>query len=131
MSDHLRRLTAEQRDRVYAARKSGGLCAACDRTLSGDEPVYIERFWVSTKLFRDPSAAGSRVFAEGPVGVECVSPEFLEETKTAEPERCDGCGRGVYYRTRRPRRRWVACSQVCRSRSNTAGERAWRERGAR
>jgi hypothetical protein len=47
MSDDPRRLTTEeQRERLYAARYRGSMCAACGRTLDPGEPVYWEQFTV-------------------------------------------------------------------------------------
>ncbi len=123
MSGDERRLTAEERDRVDRAKKRGGLCAGCGRALVAAEPVYIERFWIGTKLFRDPGARGARVYVAAPVGVECASAEFLREAESAQPEPCAGCGRGVYYRVPNPRRRRAACCQRCRARAGRA-ERA-------
>ena len=106
MSDEVRRLmTEEQRERLYLARRRGGMCAACGRALGADETVYIEQF----------EGPGSWVTA--PVGIECASPELLEQTKGQQPERCAGCGRGVYYRMASSRRQQTLCSRYCVTRA--------------
>jgi hypothetical protein len=102
VSDDLRRLTTEeQREQLFTARRRGGMCAACGRVLSADEPAYIERFVVGG------------TWAAAPVGVECASPELLQQVAGQEPERCAGCGRGVYYRMASSRRRQALCSRAC------------------
>jgi hypothetical protein len=102
LSDDLRRLTTEERrEQLYTARRYGGMCASCGRVLSADETVYIERF------------AGGGTWAEGPVGVECASPELLHQVAGQEPERCAGCGRGVYYRGASTKRQRALCSRYC------------------
>ena len=58
--------TEDGRERFHAARRVGGLCAACGRGLAPDETVYVERFAVGT------------AYAYGPVGVECASAELLD-----------------------------------------------------
>lgn len=107
MSDDVRRITTEaQREQFHLARRQGGRCVACDRVLSPGETVYIERFEIG-------SLAGRGVSATAPVGVECASPGFVEETMGQEPECCAGCGRGVYYRQPSTRRRQALCSRKC------------------
>jgi hypothetical protein len=109
MSDEVHRLTTEeQRERLHLARRQGGPCAACGRVLGDDEAVYIERF------------ADRRSWVTAPVGVECASPELLEQTKGQQPERCAGCGRGVYYRSARSIRHQALCSRVCGARVQAA-----------
>jgi hypothetical protein len=109
MSDDLRRLTTEeQREQIHGARRRGGVCAACGRALSADEPVYIERFAVR----------GSWMTA--PVGVECASPELLQQVAGQEPEHCAGCGRGVYYRSTRSIRHQALCCRACGARVQAA-----------
>jgi hypothetical protein len=107
VSDDVRRITTEeQRERFYLARKQGGQCVACSRALGADETVYVERFEAGP-------LAGRLVYATAPVGAECVSPWFLDEMEGQEPERCAGCGRGVYYRRPSARRHQALCSRVC------------------
>jgi hypothetical protein len=98
----MRRLEVEeQRERFYGARRTGGQCAACGRLLDGGETVYME-------------ASNSFGFvAVGPVGVDCVSEELLDDARGQEPERCTGCGRGVHYWRADRRRRRVSCSKRC------------------
>ena len=106
MSNEVRRLmTEEQRQRLFLARRRGGLCAACGRVLSDKEAVYIEQF-------RDDRG----ILVTAPVGVECASPAFLDDTQGQEPERCAGCGRGVYYRVANTRRARALCSRYCAAR---------------
>ena len=91
MLDPRRLATDEERERLYAAKNRGGCCAACGRTLVADEPVYFERFvfW---------QVGPTRLTTQAPVGRECASPEALARTTGQEPERCAGCGRGLFYR---------------------------------
>jgi hypothetical protein len=108
MSDEgYRRVETEaQRERLYTAKRLGDRCAACGRPLGVDEPIYIEYFM-----------ATRRIPAEAPVGVECASAAFLEGLRGREPERCVGCGRGVYYRSDRSTRRRATCSRRCATRA--------------
>ncbi len=123
MSDNPRRLvTDEQRERLHLARRRGGRCAACGKALHPREPVY----WQPVVVDIDRSALGLRRYTtsrEAPVGTECASPAFLDEAAAWPPERCAGCGRGVYYRVPRPGRRRVVCCTYCRNRADAA-ERA-------
>jgi hypothetical protein len=106
VSHDLRRLTTEeQRERFHMARRQGGQCVACGRALGADETVYIERF------------EGLGSWATAPVGVECASPGFIDEREGQAPERCAGCGRGVYYRASNVRRRQALCSRACGARA--------------
>jgi hypothetical protein len=116
VSDAVHRLTTEeQRERFHVARRGGGLCAACGRTLGAVETVYVERFAVGT------------AYSYAPVGVECASAGLLERVQGQEPERCAGCGRGIHYwRVDRLRRR-VSCSKRC---SRRAAEIEHRTAGA-
>jgi len=112
VSDDVRRLTTdEQRERFQAARRRGGLCAACGRTLGDDEVVYIESFTIGG------------TYASGPVGIECASAELLRDAKDREPEQCAGCGRGMHYRLADSRRRRALCSRNCANRAEAAKRR--------
>jgi hypothetical protein len=111
--------TEKQRERFHTVRKRGGQCAACGRKLSPGEPVYIEQFEFS-------SGSGHATTASGPVGGECVSRGFAEEVEDCEPERCAGCGRGVYYRVMRTNRRRAACSRACLALASVAERRQQR-----
>jgi hypothetical protein len=110
--ERLRIATEEDRERLYAARRHGGMCAACGRALDAGETVYLERFTV----------VGTTV--SGPVGRECASPDMLARTETVEPERCARCGRGVYYRPSGRRRGQALCSRLCGARAAAAKQRA-------
>jgi hypothetical protein len=101
-------VTDDDRRRVHAARRDAGVCGACGRTLGVMETVYVERF----------ETVRSRLSA--PVGKECASHELLASTGGAEPERCVGCGRGVYYRLEYPSRRQATCSKRCTNRAAAA-----------
>ena len=87
--DRLQVMTEEERERFHAARRQGGMCAACGRTLDAVEVVYREAFTIAIDGRR-------RTPAVGPVGAECASPELLRQVEGSEPERCAGCGRGVH-----------------------------------
>jgi hypothetical protein len=109
MNDDRRQLTTEeQREQFHLARRRGGQCAGCGRALSTDETVYVERFKIGPSF-------GWGVTATALVGAECASSEFIEAMEGREPERCAGCGRGVYYRASRVRRRQALCSRACRA----------------
>ena len=110
----LRIETEEDRDRLHAARHDAGMCAACGRPLRAGETVYIERFVVV------------RSYLHAPVGRECASPELLARAAGTGPERCGGCGRGIYYGAERTTRRQAACCRVCRGRMATA---KWHAKG--
>ena len=112
--------TEEQRERLHAARNGGGICAACGRALDDQETVYIERFTVDTRKFVARRGTGRGSQASAPVGIECASPDFLLQTAGQEPERCAGCGRPVFYRAARSRRRRALCSKRCAGRANLA-----------
>ncbi len=127
MSDGPRRLTTDlERERLHAAERRGGLCVACGRVLDDGEPVYIERVVVDRKPL---AATGVRWFRgtayrDAQLGAECVSPGFLARTSGREPERCEHCGRPVYYEVQREGRRQTWCSQRCRDRAGRAGGRS-------
>ena len=114
MSDDVRRITTEEQlEQFHLARKGGGQCIACGRALANGEAVYIEQFDIRWLTGRGASATA-------PVGAECASRGFLEEMAGQEPERCAGCGRGVYYRQPSTRRRQALCSRACGARVQTA-----------
>ena len=123
MSDDMRRLTTdEQRARLYAARNSGGLCTACGRLLDDGEPVYIEYVAIDRKPL---AAAGAQwrqttAYRDVPLGAECASPGFLARMVGQGPERCEHCGRPVYYDAEREGRYRVACSKRCSTRARRA-----------
>jgi len=114
MSAHVRWLTTdEQRQRFHLARRVGGLCAACGRALGPDEVVYVEPFTIGPE-------GGPTTGAYGPVGAECAAPAQVRQAESREPERCVGCGRGVYYRMANSRRQRVTCSRRCAARASAA-----------
>jgi len=106
-------ITEEQRERLQSARRSGGMCAACGRTLDVRETAYIERFLLGVRVLRGSTVVTYASAAFAPVGVECASSDLLGRTAGAEPERCAGCGRGVYYHSVRATRRQALCSRRC------------------
>jgi hypothetical protein len=127
MSDDPRRLTTdEQRERAQIARRRGGLCAWCGRTLAEDEAVYVERVKVNWKPYTGASTRRSRgtVHWDLPVGAECASPGFLRRVAAREPERCAACGRPMHYAVIRATRRRATCSGLCSVRGAFAGQKA-------
>jgi hypothetical protein len=116
VSDEPARLleTEEQLLRLLAARRNGGVCAACDKRLVDDEIVWFELVVMRVR-------PRSKYWA--PLGEECVSPAFLAATKGKVPGRCAGCGRGVYYARKGYRgneRTQSLCSRRCRYRASVA-----------
>jgi len=110
VSDERRRPTEEERDAtIFAAKKEGGICAACGRVLSTDEPVWQRRLDVR----RDWGSYFSETHRWAFVGRECAAPDALEESEGREPVACEGCGRGMHYAVAR-RRRATVCSPRCR-----------------
>jgi hypothetical protein len=67
------------------------------------------------------------VMYQAPVGLECVSPDFLALTREVEPERCAGCGRGVHYspdlHQRGRGRKQALCSRRCGGRVTVVNQR--------
>jgi hypothetical protein len=117
-------MTEEERARIHVARNRGGLCAACGRELVEGETIWMERIAVRGEY-------GDVSYWHVPVGNECVAPETVQETCKMEPERCAGCGRGVYYRTSRGRRQRALCSRACgRKGTQAASTPARRDRHA-
>ena len=124
MTDDLPRVTTvEHRDRLHAARRHGGACAACGRLLGQREAVYWERFVVTIERSTEHGDSRYWTTLEAPVGRECASPAFLVDTSGRELGRCAECGRGVYYRVARRRCHRVACCWLRRDRAGVA-ERA-------
>jgi hypothetical protein len=116
-NEQLRLTTEEERERLHAARRQGGLCAACGRELGAGETVYRERIAIVIDRSVGVGMSHYSTVAQAPVGVECASPELLRHVEGTEPERCAGCGRGVYYRSRSSTRRQAICSKLCNSRA--------------
>ncbi len=110
--DEPRLLTEEERARIHATRARGGRCALCGRELVEGETIWLERLAV-----RDER--GGRATWQVPVGAERIAPETLRDTCRTEPERCLGCGRGVYYLRSDHRRRGASCSRACGRRYRT------------
>jgi predicted nucleic acid-binding Zn ribbon protein len=112
-AEQLRITTEEQRERLHAARRQGGLCSACGREFDAAEPVYWERFVVDVDRFAEAAAGRYRSTPEAPVGAECASSDFVGELAGREPELCAGCGRPVYYRATHRAHRRALCSRRC------------------
>jgi hypothetical protein len=130
VSDDPRRVTTvEERDRFNAAKEHGGLCAVCGKTLADDETVYIEQMAIDLNAFAPSGAQWSRkaVYRDAPLGVECASPGFLARTKGREPERCEHCGRSVYYAKERAGRQRAVCSRRCSHRAGKVVRSPMRE----
>ena len=125
MSDDARRvLTEEERVLVRIAKAYGLVCGSCGRPLAEGETVWIQRLGIG------PTSSGrGAIYWRAPVCAACASPAFRAETAGAEPERCAGCGRGVYYGVGARRRRLALCSRTCGSRYRRARAREAKERG--
>jgi len=114
MSDDERRpLTEEERARIQAAKARGEMCAGCGRALVEGETVWFEQFAIHGEH-------GELNYWWAPVGAECAAPETVRATCKTEPERCAGCGRGIFNQPAHPRRRAVSCSRRCGVRSSVA-----------
>ena len=110
MHDDSRPMTHDERDAaIFEAKKEGGICAACGRVLSTDEPVWQRRLDVR----RDWGSYFSETHRWAFVGRECAAPDALEESEGREPVACEGCGRGMHYPVAR-RLRATVCSERCR-----------------
>jgi predicted RNA-binding Zn-ribbon protein involved in translation (DUF1610 family) len=119
MKDDVRRLVTEEgRERLRIAKRQGNLCAACGRTLDADEPAYVEQFTFDKGNLRDRRALAQAASVQAPVGIECASPELLQQTEGQTPEPCAACGRGVFYRVSNSRRQRILCSLRCASRAS-------------
>ena len=119
MTDDVRRVRSEEaRVRIQAARRDGGLCGLCGRALAEGEPVWMECVEVG-------SYHGGRgaIYWRAPVCEGCASPAFRAVTDGTAPERCAGCGRGLYYAGSGGRRRLALCSTRCSSRYQGARAR--------
>jgi hypothetical protein len=110
--DDRRPLSEEERARLHEARYRGGLCAACGRALAEGEAVWFERFAA-------PGVYGQVWPWWAPVGEECAAPETLRAAQGVEPERCLGCGRGM-YRSPSGRAGLPFCSRRCSRRYHQA-----------
>ena len=132
MSDSPPRIeTDEQLARLHDARKRGGVCAWCGRTLAVGEPIYVEQVPVDVKPFTGKSLWKFRrtVGRDAPLGAECAAPELVRRMEGQEPEYCEACGRPIYRTMVRASRVRVACSKDCRNRLSR-GRRATGEASA-
>jgi hypothetical protein len=113
--DARRVLTDEERVRAQLARVYGLVWGACGTPLVEGQTVWIERLGVG------PTYSGrGAIYWRAPVCGACVSPAFRAVTEATEPERCAGCGRGMYYQVRHPQRRVALCSKWCGGRVTRA-----------
>jgi hypothetical protein len=117
MSDGLRLLTAEEVARLDVATRYGLRCAACGGETGRGDALWIERFWVGTKLFHDPKTARSRIYRGGAVCTDCAPPELAVAMAEQEPTVCAGCGRAMYYRAPRDGHSRLTCSIRCREKA--------------
>ena len=82
MSDERRRPTEEERDAtIFVAKKEGGICAACGRVLSTDEPVWQRRLEVR----REWGSYFSETHRWAFVGRECAAPDLVISSSTWMP----------------------------------------------
>lgn len=106
----------------HQARRHGGACGQCGRALNDGETVWLERLQVP---------GDHRSSLRVPVGIECVSAAFREQTKGEKPEQCSWCGRGVFYpRTRNgqvARHTRALCSRRCGSQASVGDQQKCRE----
>ena len=107
---------ARRRARFLWARRQGGICGACGRMLSADEPVW------RVPLVVGPGYVTAQVSRLIPVGVECVPPELVRATEGQEFERCVGCGRGVYHPPSTRHRHRPFCCERCRLHGDKAAK---------
>ena len=115
MTDDARRaLLEEERARIQAARRHGGMCALCGRALERGEPVWIQRLLVRGQY------GGRAARWTVPVGRECAAPDTLHAGDRRGPASCATCGRPVFGDPAATRRRVVACSARCRRKHTEA-----------
>src|SRR4051794_16628094 len=107
--------TDAERERLYAARERGGVCAGCGRALEDGEPVYIESIALDLKPLTAPGTrrVRSTVSRDAPLGAECASPGLLARMADATPDPCMGCGRPIFYALDRAGRQQAMCSKRC------------------
>ena len=109
MRDERRVPNHEERDAtIFEAKKEGGICAACGRVLSTDEPVWQRRLASRAGWGPHFGPAYRWVF----VGRECATPEVLEASEGRAPVACAGCGRGLHVAVG-PGRDATTCSTRC------------------
>jgi len=116
--------TDEQIALMYEARRRGGRCCWCGRSLDDGETVYFERLLIGERQRRPDGPVTHWSAGREPVGIECASPELLAQTEGQTPERCAQCGRGVVYPQARSTRHQVTCSHRCASRLAMLRQRA-------
>ena len=110
MYDDSRPMTDDERNAaIFAAKKEGGICAACGRVLSADEPVWRRRLESRAGWGPHFEPAYRWVF----VGRECATSEAVEASEGRAPVACAGCGRGLHAAVG-PGLRATACSTRCR-----------------
>ena len=111
MRDERRVPNHEEREApIFEPKKEGGICAACGRVLSADEPVWRRRMASRLGWGSHFSQTYRWVF----VGRECAPPEAVEASDGATPVACGGCGRGLHVAVA-PGRGATACSTRCQA----------------
>ena len=93
---------------VYDAAQTGAICGKCGRRLDPSEVVWRVPVAIGRRL------NGSVGYLQAPVGSECVDVDVLRGTEGQPPERCEGCGRPIYYWGGSRFRRRALCSDRCR-----------------
>ncbi len=110
MRDERRVVSNDEREAaIFEAKREGGICAACGRALSDDEPVWRQR--LASRAGWGPHFRPAHRWAL--VGRECATPEILEADAGQDPVACLGCGRAMHYLPAHGRRATV-CSHRCR-----------------
>ena len=122
--DARRVLSEEEKALARVAKAYGLVCGSCGKPLAKGETVWIQPLGVG------PTYSGrGAIYWRAPVCGACASPALRAETEGAAPERCAGCGRGVYYGSGARRSRLALCSRTCGSRYRLARAREAKERG--
>ena len=118
VADDLRWVRTEvQLARMHEARAHGVRCGWCGRSFQDGEPVIIEQFRTGEKRRIRDGALTHRTISLAPVGLECASPEFLQQMDRLTPDICADCRRPVYYRRPHWRQRDPGCSRRCSRRA--------------
>ena len=110
MREERRLLSDEAWARIVEAKRDGGICAACGRVLSDDEPVW--RLRVASRL--GWSSHFSQTYRWVFVGRECATPETVEASDGGTPVPCGRCGRGLHVAVG-PGRGTTTCSIRCQT----------------
>ena len=98
-------------DTAHTARRDGGLCGLCGRTLAPCEPVWRPRISLSRIML------GGWHWRIIPACAECTP----IKGEPAGP--CEGCGRHVHDERRWPPRKHVLCCEACKPKAEAARAR--------